>query len=66
MSCRDNDEVCDWFFRDDDYLRLMYTGTEHTLTAHKQHTSSVTDKVYSGDSRYSEALREIFKYVRMD
>lgn len=66
MSCRDTDEACDWFFRDDDFLRLMYTSTEHTISAHPEVVKALLEAVYSGTTNFSDLIPGAFRNIRRE
>lgn len=64
ISCRDRDEACDWFFRDNDVLTLFKIISKHDEEAHGAGVDDYLELFYQGKVNFSDMMKDSKKFVR--
>lgn len=64
MSCRDVDEICDWFWRDADPARLIISDIEHTEEQHKEWLRKYYAEIAAGRRYVSDMIDAVVKQMR--
>lgn len=66
LSCRDWDDTCDWFWRDNDVGRLIVSDMVHGEEQHERFVKIAIDDAIAGKKPISDFVQSYVDFMRWD